>query len=267
MQAPEVPCLAIRPCLHISTEGGTTDQEAMLVHEASIELYLNDRLIMKNQCMARDLDKMAVGFFVCEGLIQHREELLKVKVDTDGARVEVHANLPPERLQGTPLLPRLASGGSKTGVIDFIKRRVAEGFRISSDTSISAAAAVQLGSTFNHHQGLYRETKFVHSAALSDGVRILYHAEDVGRHNAVDKVVGFGFLSGIDFSRTMLLCSGRFSLEMVSKAARVGIPIYISPAAPSIEAVELADQIGMCLVGRVRENGALVYSAQDRVKR
>jgi len=143
--------------------------------------------------------------------------------------------------------------------------RAAAGYRIQSPLVVPSARVIAIGETFNRFGGLYRETRFVHSAALSDGETLLYHAEDVGRHNAVDKAVGHGFLHGIDFQNCILLCSGRFSLEMVSKAARMQIPVYISPAAPSVEAVALADRIGMCLVGRVRAEDALVYSAVWRI--
>jgi FdhD protein len=89
--------------------------------------------------------------------------------------------------------------------------------------------------------------------------------QDVGRHNAVDKVLGHGFMEGLQFGDLVLLCSGRFSLEMVSKVACVGVPIYISPAAPSVEAVELAEHIGMALCGRVKKESANIYSSPWRI--
>ena len=216
--------------------------------------------------MAHDLEQMAVGFMVCEGLLRLRSELKEVRADAGAGTVNVIADIPPERLQNAAPPTRLASGGGKTGVIDFMQAQVAEGFRITSDKTIDAERVLRLGNEFNGFAGLYRDTKFVHSAALSDGADILCHAEDVGRHNAVDKVIGFGFMHAVDFQQTILLCSGRFSLEMVSKAARMQIPIYVSPAAPSVEAVQLAERIGMCLCGRVQQDGANIYSAAWRIR-
>ncbi len=160
---------------------------------------------------------------------------------------------------------RLASGGSKTGVIDLMQEKVTSGFHIASKKTIDAEHVIDLGNEFNAYAGLYRDSRFVHSAALSDGRVILCHCEDVGRHNAVDKVLGYGFMEGLRFGSLVLLCSGRFSLEMVSKVACVGIPIYISPAAPSVEAVEFAERIGMSLCGRVKKESANIYSASWRI--
>jgi len=258
-------CVIRTQCLHIRP-GSSSQEHVVLVHETGIELHLNSQRIMKTQCMAHDLEHMALGFLVCEGILQHRSELQEVAVDTHAGVVKISAQIPEHRLQAASAVLRLASGGSKTGVIDCMQQKVAEGFKIISDATLSAEAVIRLGNEFNHYQGLYRDTKFVHSAALSDGSRILYHAEDVGRHNAVDKVVGFGFLNEIDFAKSVLLCSGRFSLEMVSKAARVGIPLYVSPAAPSVEAVALAQRVGMCLIGRARDDNAIVYASPYRIQ-
>jgi len=258
-------CVARRQCLRISPTGAAA-AEVTMIHEAGIELQINGQRLLRTQCMAHDLEQMAVGFMVCEGLLHLRSELKEVRADTGAGMVNVIADIPSERLQKAAAPARLASGGSKTGVIDFMQDEVAGGFRITSEKIIDADRVLRLGNEFNSFAGLYRDTKFVHSAALSDGAGILYHAEDVGRHNAVDKVIGFGFLHKIDFQQIILLCSGRFSLEMVSKAARMQIPIYVSPAAPSVEAVRLAERIGMCLCGRVRQDNAKVYSAAWRIR-
>lgn len=257
-------CTDCRQCRSI-TPTGTAKTTVTLAHEAAVVLQLNGNRLLKTQCMTHDLAEMAVGFMVCEGLLQDRSELRDVKVDPRAATVTVIADIPEERVQQAGAHERLASGGSKTGVIDWMQEHTDAGYRIRSSFALGAERVLRLGNAFNRYDGLYRETRFVHSAALSDGENLLYHAEDVGRHNAVDKAVGYGFLQGIDFQRCILLCSGRFSLEMVSKAGRIGIPLYVSPAAPSVEAVELADRIGMCLVGRVGEAGAVVYSAAWRI--
>lgn len=257
-------CVENYQCLMVSAD---TQRSCVvpLVHETCIQLYFNGHPIMKTQCMVCDLEQLAVGFFVGEGLLQQHDELSRVTVDLDDRSVRVTATVPDDRMEHYRTANHLTAGGSKTGVINALQEQMARGMRILSDKRIGTSDAIRIGTSFNQYEGLYRSTRFVHSAALSDGKHILYHAEDVGRHNAVDKVIGFGFLHRIDFGQTVLLCSGRFSLEMVAKAARVGIPVYISPAAPSIEAVTLAERIGMCLIGRVRDNSAYVYSALHRI--
>lgn len=257
-------CAKKGSCLYITSDK-IDPHTVTMVHEASIEIRLNSAPVIRTQCMADQLEQMAVGFMLCEGLLLKRSELKEVETDLIAGVINVIAEIPGSRLTDLSSHVRLASGGSKTGVIDLMQKKVKNGFVIKSKKTISANTLIELGNRFNSAEGLYRESRFVHSAGLSDGAGILCHCEDVGRHNAVDKALGHGFINEMDFSNLILLCSGRFSLEMVAKVAGVGIPVYISPAAPSAEAVDLAETIGMTLCGRVRKNAAHVYSAYRRV--
>jgi FdhD protein len=257
-------CVEKRPCLHIS-KGIPSAAAVTMVRETPVEVRINGHRLIRTQCMAREVEQMAVGFMVCEGILQKRSELLQVEADLATGLVNVIAEIPQERIAAAGSNTRLASGGSKTGVIDLMQEKVRSGFHIPSKKTIDAELVINLGNEFNTYAGLYRDSRFVHSAALSDGSTMLCHCEDVGRHNAVDKVLGYGFMKGLRFDALVLLCSGRFSLEMVSKVACVGIPIYVSPAAPSVEAVELAESIGMALCGRVKKESANIYSAPWRI--
>jgi len=257
-------CVEKRPCLHISN-GIPSPAAVTMIHETPVELRINGHRLIRTQCMAHEIEQMAVGFMVCEGLLKKRSELKQVEADAAAGVVNVVADIPRERITLAGAHTRLASGGSKTGVIDLVQEKVAGGFSIASKKTIDAGHLISLGNEFNNFAGLYRDSRFVHSAALSDGSTMLRHCEDVGRHNAVDKVLGYGFMEGLQFDGLVLLCSGRFSLEMVSKVACVGIPIYISPAAPSVEAVELAERIGMTLCGRVKKESANLYSCPWRI--
>ncbi len=258
-------CIKKIPCLHIS-KGKPSPSTVTMIHETPVELRINGHSFIRTQCMAHEVEQMAVGFMVCEGLLQKRSELKRVEADLAAGVVNVVAEIPHARLQEAGAHIRLASGGSKTGVIDLMQEKVKNGFIISSKKTIDAEHLISLGNEFNNFAGLYRDSRFVHSAALSNGITIIRHCEDVGRHNAVDKVLGYGFMEGLRFDELVLLCSGRFSLEMVSKVACVGIPIYVSPAAPSVEAVELAERINMTLCGRVKKDSANIYSASWRIE-
>jgi FdhD protein len=132
-------------------------------------------------------------------------------------------------------------------------------------STIEAQQAIALGSEFNHRPGLYQETRCVHSAALADREKVLYFAEDIGRHNAVDKVVGRAFAAGDLLSELILLCTGRFSFDMVAKAARVRIPIVVSPAAATHEATQLAQRFHITLCGRVRRTSMTIYTCPWRI--
>lgn len=236
-----------------------------MVSEKTVVIRVNGTTVSRTQCLAKDLEQMTLGFLVCEQVIRVPAEVTKLETDTAAGSVNVTAAVPPERLRRRSGQIRLAAGGSSTAVIDLVEEKLKHLKNISSSFSVSVDRLLSVGNEFNDFVGLYKDTRFVHSAALSDGEHIIHHCEDVGRHNAVDKVIGYGLQHKADFSRLLLLCSGRFSVEMVCKAAQVGVPVFASPAAASIEAMEMAERTGMTLCGRIEKQGAVIYSCPKRI--
>ena len=109
----------------------------------------------------------------------------------------------------------------------------------------------------------YRASRGIHGAALADPDRVLFMAEDVGRHNAVDKVVGEALLSGTPTRDRILLNTGRISSEMLLKGARMGVPLVVSRTSPTEMAVSLAEQLGITVVGYLRHDSFNVYAGGD----
>ena len=112
---------------------------------------------------------------------------------------------------------------------------------------------------------LFRLTGGLHSAALCSAEKILYFCEDIGRHNAVDKLVGLCLKHEISLTDKVLVSSGRISSEILVKAAKLGIPILISRAAPTSLSIELAESLGITLIGFVRGRRCNIYTHQERV--
>ena len=110
------------------------------------------------------------------------------------------------------------------------------------------------------HASEYKRTGGVHAAALTDGSRLLFLSEDIGRHNAVDKIIGRGILAGMSFSNTQLLTTGRISSDIVMKTARAGIPVVISLSVATSLAVDLALRAGILLVGRGAYAAPILYT-------
>jgi FdhD protein len=126
----------------------------------------------------------------------------------------------------------------------------------------------QLRSLFHRFQkrsDLYNTTGCIHSAALTDDEEILVFAEDIGRHNAVDKVIGYTILEGQEFSGRAMLASGRLSSEIVSKCARWGVPLVASRTAPTALALSIAEQSGVTVAGFVRGERLNVYTHSERI--
>jgi FdhD protein len=111
----------------------------------------------------------------------------------------------------------------------------------------------------------YQRSRGIHGAALSDGTRLLIVAEDVGRHNAVDKVKGQALLEGVSTTDRILLSTGRVSSEMLLKAARMGVPVVASRTSPTEMAVALAEQLNVTVCGYVRPDGLNLYAGEALV--
>ncbi|HQV64278.1 MAG TPA: formate dehydrogenase accessory sulfurtransferase FdhD, partial [Anaerolineales bacterium] len=114
-------------------------------------------------------------------------------------------------------------------------------------------------------QSLYRETGGVHTSALSDGEKILISAEDIGRHNTLDKIAGLCLMNNIWPETRILITTGRISSEMLQKAARMNAPILISRTSPSSLSIEMAERYGITLIGYARKHRFNVYSNTQRV--
>ena len=112
---------------------------------------------------------------------------------------------------------------------------------------------------------LRRETGGMHSAGLADRNGLRWFYEDVGRHNAVDKVIGRGLVDGVNFSRCCLICSGRIAAEMAAKTIAAGIPIFASRSMPTTAAYEMAIEKGLTMIGRCSSPSPVVYSMGERV--
>jgi len=114
-------------------------------------------------------------------------------------------------------------------------------------------------------QSLYRETGGVHTSALSDGEKILLSAEDIGRHNTLDKIAGLCLMNNTWPETRILITTGRISSEMLQKAARLQSPILISRTSPSSLSIDMAERYGITLIGYARKHRFNVYSSGQRV--
>jgi FdhD protein len=218
--------------------------------------------------------ELAVGFLFGEGIVTVRETVREVRHCPGGGEqrfnvVEVHLAPGAAIDQALPL--RNFYMTSSCGVcgkasLDAVERRGCvplpeDGFHLPADRVACLAEGL------SEAQALFARTGGLHAAGLFDGEGALQVArEDVGRHNAVDKVVGAGFLAGdVPLARRVLVVSGRASFEIVQKAVAAGVPLVVAVGAPSSLAVELARRFRLTLVGFAREGRFNVYSGEGRI--
>ena len=226
--------------------GRMADQAA--VEEAPVWLELNGSPAVTWMCTPDLLEELAVGWLAGEGFITSIDELHLRPCATD---LGFWAEIPPERLEQVRAegrRPVLASGcgavNSYLAEPDSIRPIPARGEPPEPERLRALFKAL-----FGRGER-YRDTGGIHAAALSDGTELLAHAEDIGRHNAVDKVIGAMVLARRPLEGLGLLVTGRISAELAAKAGRAGLAWIATPSVPSTLAVAIARRTGMVLVGR-----------------
>jgi len=233
--------------------------------ELPIKLVLNGEPLVTLLCTPAELEELTVGFLLSEGLLRERSAIKKLVIDEQETTVRVDlADLPPDF--SAMFEKRTISSGCGKGVTFTQYRGVADKRIVVKEPLMSLDDIKRLLKMFMSISSLYLETGGVHSAALSDGRDILLFSEDIGRHNAVDKLIGKAFLRRIPVENKILLTSGRVTSEIMTKAGRNRFPVLISRAAPSCMAVSYAEDMGITLVGFARGERMNIYTWPNRIK-
>jgi len=219
------------------------------VEEAPVWLEVNGTPAVTWMCTPERLDELVVGWLHGEGYIDTIDDLRKLRPCAQ--ELGFWAEVAPERYTAIEQTERrrvLASGcGAVTtilGSLSAVPRRTAP---------VPQVELAQMRLLFKElfaRGERYKDTGGVHAAALTDGAALLHHAEDIGRHNAVDKVIGAALLERRDPRDLVLLVTGRISGELAFKAARAQLGLVATPSVPSSIAVDIARAAGMGLVGR-----------------
>ncbi len=236
-----------------------------VAREIPFTVMLNGREIATLLCSPNGLENLAVGYMVSEGIIPRDIGIKKVNIGRDGYYADVETDKDfgiPEKV----FLKRVIVPGCGRCPSFYDLRDARDCQPVPTDTRATYGQIVSLMSRFQKKSSLFKKTGGVHSAALSNTEDIEIFAEDIVRHNAIDKVIGESLLTGIAAEGKFLVTSGRVSSEIVIKAVRQRIPVIISPGAPTDLAVEFAEKMRVTLAGFVRGNQMNVYTHNDRIK-
>jgi FdhD protein len=215
--------------------------------------------------------ELAIGFLFGEGLIRQREDVLSARHCGPTGNV-VRIELPAERVKDLDRLARNFYTTSSCGVCGKASIEAvtaSAGVReVTSRITVSTETICALPAALRESQREFDRTGGVHAVGLFDeNGRLVTSREDVGRHNAMDKLVGAQLSSGtVPLSCNVLLLSGRASFELVQKAMMAGVPLVAAIGAPSSLAIELAEAAGICLVAFVRQHGLNVYCHGERLR-
>lgn len=242
-----------------SADGSRKEGSAPLVREAPLTIRLNGRVLVTLLCTPAQVDRLVVGFLHGEGLIATVDEVVLLGLYPDQGLADVWLEDEGKVASG----PRVLTSGCGAGATQALEQVLPP---LRSQTCVRPAEIDCLLRATLAGNRMYRESGAVHGAALWRGGRLLAQAEDVGRHNAVDKVVGECLLSGLPTEGALLLTTGRISSEMLLKAGRALLPVVASLSSPTDRAVGLAEELAITVIGYVRGHSMRVYSHAWRLE-
>ncbi len=229
-----------------------------VIAETPVSLTVNGKVWITLMCTPKELEALAIGFLFNEGIVKKKEDVELIQVCPQGDNVDVWLKQVVEQ----PKQWRRTSGctGGATAVIpDGLRPELRDGF------VLEPRAIHRFVEMLTHAQQLYREVGGVHTSVLSDGERAVVSAEDVGRHNSLDKIAGRCLLDSIDLPRRVLITTGRISSEMLQKAARMGASVVVSRTSASSLSVSMAEKWGITLIGYARWDQFIGYTHLERL--
>jgi FdhD protein len=246
------------------TEGGSSSIEDEVVRESPLTIILNNQELATLLCSPTNLRYLAIGFLFSEGLLKSKDEIKKITVDDRRGVVWVET-VGGEELAREALFKRFITLGCGRGASFYSATDVQGQVKVESRVEISTLEVLALVNEFQQRSRIYRATGGVHSAALCDVNNILMFSEDLGRHNAIDKIFGECILNDIATEDHIIITSGRVSSEILLKVARRNVPIIISKSAPTNLGLRLAADLGVTVVGFVRGRRMNVYTHAGRI--
>ena len=222
-----------------------SDREEKLVdfvtEEVPLTIYVNDQEVVTILASPTDLTELAVGFVYTSGFITDFDQITKITQDTKRWTVSL----------------QLRDGQFDSD--QAFRRKNTSNIRIHRDQ------VYQLMAEFQNRSIGFKETGGVHSAGLADIHQILVIREDIGRHNTIDKILGYSLMNNCDLSDKMILSSGRISSEILLKIQKTQIGVIITRGAPTDQAVKHAQECDITLIGFVRGRRMNVYNGMDRI--
>jgi len=234
-----------------------------VVVEDQVELYINDACYAIFSCSPSETKELVVGHLFTEGVISKIEEIESLEICEGKVRVGLTGNAAtrvPEKPQ--MILSSCCSRGLKVPPRLWMKPKI----KCDRDFVVKPQTILKSSAELNSQSSVFKRTGGTHASAIFDGEgKMLGISEDIGRHNAIDKVIGKAVLNGVEILKAMLVSTGRLTSEMVVKAASARVPIVVSMAAPTDKGIQIAEMTSLTLVGFARVRRFNVYTNPKRI--
>ena len=222
--------------LYIDPDGNAVEKSEMLLSEHRMDVYINDVLTMKLVCTPKDLPGLVLGRMVSEGMIHSSEEVEYLYICEHGTRARVQI------------------GSEHCGFA------VEKELQHLEPVKVSLELMYAFDEAFHQDMPLHEATWSTHSCFLAYKGKIVYSCEDIGRHNALDKAIGYALMQDYYFHECAVFTTGRLPIDMITKVIRAGIPLVASKKTPTAEAVKLAQEYGLTMIGRAKNHKMMQYT-------
>ncbi len=245
----------------IKVKGDNSEHvEDLVVTEYPFTIFIDDEEIITVLCTPKCLKELTLGFLLSESIIENLDDVKKIQInEKNGSRYVLLKER--KKLTESLLNKRTITSGCGKGTVFY---NVIDSFKSKKNEqliSVNSDTVVRLMKEFNHKSELFLATGGVHSCALCDTEKILYFQEDIGRHNALDKILGSTLMDNLNLKDKIILTSGRISSEILIKAAKRGIAAIISRSAPTSLAVDMAKTLNILLIGFARGEKMNLYNS------
>ena len=259
----DLPLLETKEYRFISRDGQLISKQEQILKEHLIDVYLNDHLTMKLVCLPQYLTELVLGRLLTERIIDSISDIEQIYICEYGKRAKVYLNRTSKTLpQNTEnnffieITPTCCTGN-----------HILNDYFVSGQTPKTVPSInwkpdwiFQMADAFADGMPLHSTTFATHSCLLARNGQILFSCEDIGRHNALDKVIGYARRNQIDLRECIVYSSGRIPTDMAMKAIYAQIPILASKASPTVEAIELAKEYHLTLICAARRDRMKVFS-------
>ncbi len=232
--------------------------EGGLIVESPVMLFVNGELWLTFMCTPNSLEALAVGFLYNEGVIDSLDQVADIHICDRGDIVDIWLGHNVEKPKDWKRTSGCTGGYTAIDLLSIHPE-------FNNGMSLESRYVRNLVGRLFESQSLYNKAGGVHTSVLTDGDLVTVTAEDVGRHNSLDKIAGKCLLENITVSKKIILTTGRISSDMLQKSARIGAPIVISRTSPTSMSVDLAEKWGITLIGYARRDRFNLYTHPGRI--
>lgn len=237
-------------------------EKDLLIKESPLTIFINGYQFLTLMILKENLEELITGFLAAEGIIKESKEIigLEFKAEKTVAMIEINKEFFPGDYKKRTLSSGCGSGSTFLNLKDCAQAR-----EIRSKKKVAALKFTELMQKMQSNSDYFRQTGGTHTAALASAEKLIYQVEDIGRHNALDKVIGWALINKLDLKDKIILTSGRISSEMIIKVLKQQIPFLLSRSAPTDAAVNIAVERNLTLVAFCRGKRFNIYSGEERV--